>query len=81
MDRANEAYSLIIEAVAIAQAQGLTKAEWCRRAGFDEFGKLICNAIKRGDIKLEAFSKLLEPLGYELIVAVKKLGGCDNVEH
>lgn len=60
--------SLINEAVAIAKAQGLSQAEWCRRAGFDEFGKLVCNAIKRDDIKLETFVQLLEPLGCELAI-------------
>lgn len=81
MRMANEAHSLITEAVTIAQAQGLTKAEWCRRAGFDEFGKVICNATKRGDIKLEAFSKLLEALGYEIIIAKKDLEDEMNVNY
>jgi len=61
-----EARELITEADRIAKGQGLTQAEWCRRAGFDEFGKLISNTYRRGNCKLSVFSQLLKPLGYEI---------------
>lgn len=57
---------LIGEADRIARDQGLTQAEWCRRAGFDEFGKLVSNTHRRGNCKLSVFMQLLRPLGYEL---------------
>ena len=50
----------------------ITQAEWCRRAGFDEFGKLISNTYRRGNCKLSVFIQLLKPLGSELMI-VKKL--------
>lgn len=64
---------LIGEADRIARDQGLTQAEWCRRAGFDEFGKLVSNTHRRGNCKLSVFMQLLRPLGYELRI-VKKDG-------
>lgn len=57
---------LIGEADRIARDQGLTQAEWCRRAGYDEFGKLVSNTHRRGNCKLSVFMQLLRPLGYEL---------------
>ena len=54
------------EADRIARDQGLTQAEWCRRAGFDEFGKLVSNTHRRGNCKLSVFAQLLKPLGYEI---------------
>ena len=57
---------LISEADNIARDQGLTQAEWCRRAGFDEFGKLVSNTHRRGNCKLSVFAQLLKPLGYEI---------------
>lgn len=61
-----EARDLITQADAIARQQGLTQAEWCRRAGFDEFGKLISRTYSRGNCKLGVLVCLLKPLGYEL---------------
>ena len=57
---------LISQADQIARESGLTQAEWCRRAGFDEFGKLVSNTHKRGNCKLSVFAQLLKPLGYEI---------------
>jgi len=57
---------LISEADRIAREQGLTQAEWCRRAGFDEFGKLVSNTHRRGNCKLSVFAQLLRVLGYEI---------------
>ena len=60
------ARQLISEADQIAREAGLTQAEWCRRAGFDEFGKLVSNTFRRGNCKLSVFTQLLKPLGYEI---------------
>ena len=61
-----DARGLIMAADRIAREQGLTQAEWCRRAGFDEFGKLISNTYRRGNCKVSVLAQLLKPLGYEL---------------
>ena len=61
-----QARDLIVQADRIATDQGLTQAEWCRRAGFDEFGKLISRTYNRGNCKLNVLVQLLKPLGYEL---------------
>ncbi len=61
-----DARELISLADQIAREKGLTQAEWCRRAGFDEFGKLISNTYRRGNCKLSVLTQLLKPLGYEL---------------
>lgn len=66
------ARELISKADGIARGQGLTQAEWCRRAGFDEFGKAVSNAHKRGNCKLSVFARLLEPLGYEVRIVKKE---------
>lgn len=57
---------LIRQADRIAREQGLTQAEWSRKAGFDEFGKKLSNTFRRGDCKLDTFLRMLEPLGYEV---------------
>lgn len=44
----------------------ISQAEWSRRAGFDEFGKMVSNTFNRGNCKLSVFIRLLRPLGYEL---------------
>lgn len=61
-----DARQLIIQADEIRRDQEMTQAEWCRRAGFDEFGKLVSNTYKRGNCKLSVFAQLLKPLGYEI---------------
>jgi len=61
-----DARQLISQADTIARDQGMTQAEWSRRAGFDQFGKLISNTFKRGNCKLSVLAQLLKPLGYEL---------------
>lgn len=63
---------LIRQAEEIAISQGLTQAEWSRRAGYDEFGKLISNTIKRHDCKLKVMTQLLKPLGCELVIVKKE---------
>ena len=68
---------LISQADQIARESGLTQAEWCRRAGFDEFGKLVSNTHKRGNCKLSVFAQLLKPLGYEIRI-VKQEGKHDD---
>lgn len=68
-----EARDLITQADEIARGQGLTQAEWCRRAGFDELGKMVSNTFRRGNCKLTTFTRLLAPLGYEVkIVKTEK---------
>lgn len=69
-----DARKLIMEADKIARDQGLSQAEWCRRAGYDEFGKIISNMVKRGNAKVSVLIQALEPLGYELVIA-RKGGG------
>lgn len=61
-----DARQLITEADKIRSDQNLTQAEWCRRSGFDEFGKLVSNTFNRGNCKLSVFVQLLRPLGYEV---------------
>lgn len=67
------ARELISYADQLAREEGLTQAEWCRRAGFDEFGKLVSNTHRRGNCKLTVLAQLLKPLGYELRI-VKQEG-------
>ena len=61
-----DARKLIVEADRIARNQGLSQAAWSRKAGFDEFGKMVSNTMSRGNCKISVFLKLLEPLGYEI---------------
>ena len=61
-----DARQLIVQADEIRRDEGITQAEWCRRAGFDEFGKLVSNTFRRGNCKLSVFTQLLKPLGYEI---------------
>ena len=63
---------LIIQADEIRRNQEMTQAEWCRRAGFDEFGKLVSNTFRRGNCKLSVFAQLLKPLGYEIRIVKKE---------
>ncbi len=72
-----DARQLIGQADQIARDQGLTQAEWCRRAGFDEYGKLVSNTHRRGNCKLSVFAQLLRVLGYELMI-VKQEGKHDD---
>ena len=67
-----DARQLISQADTIARDQGMTQAEWSRRAGFDQFGKLISNTFKRGNCKLSVLAQLLKPLGYELRIVKKE---------
>ena len=73
-----DARQLITQADKIRQEEGITQAEWCRRAGFDEFGKLVSNTFRRGNCKLSVFAQLLKPLGYE--IAIIKTEGKHNGE-
>lgn len=70
----SDARALIVQADQIRQDQDITQAEWCRRAGFDEFGKLVSNTYSRGNCKVSVMIRLLAALGYELRI-VKKEGG------
>ena len=63
-----EVRRLIMRADGIRQEQNMTQAEWSRKSGFDEFGKMVSNTIRRGNCKLSVFAQLLEPLGYELTI-------------
>ena len=67
-----DARSLIMQADEIARGQGMSQAEWGRRAGFDEFGKLISRTYNRGNCKLNVLVQLLQPLGYELRIERKE---------
>ena len=72
-----DARQLIVQADEIRRDEGMTQAEWCRRAGFDEFGKLVSNTFRRGNCKLSVFAQLLKPLGYEIQI-VKQEGKHDD---
>ena len=72
-----DARQLIVQADEIRRDEGMTQAEWCRRAGFDEFGKLVSNTFRRGNCKLSVFAQLLKPLGYEIQI-VKVEGKHDS---
>ena len=67
-----DARQLIVQADEIRRDEGMTQAEWCRRAGFDEFGKLVSNTFRRGNCKLSVFAQLLKPLGYEIRIVKKE---------
>lgn len=67
-----DARQLIVLADEIRRDEGITQAEWCRRAGFDEFGKLISNTFRRGNCKLSVYLQLLRPLGYELRIVKRE---------
>lgn len=71
-----DARELISYADQLARQEGLTQAEWCRRAGFDEFGKLVSNTHRRGNCKLTVLAQLLKPLGYELRIVKQEDGQC-----
>ena len=71
------ARELITRAEEIARGQGMSQAEWCRRAGFDEFGKLVSRTYSRGNCKVNVLIQLLKPLGYELKI-VKQEGKYDD---
>ena len=66
-----DARQLIVLADELRRDEGITQAEWCRRAGFDEFGKLVSNTFRRGNCKLSVFAQLLKPLGYEIRIVKK----------
>lgn len=79
-----DARQLIIQADEIRRDEGITQAEWCRRAGFDEFGKLVSNTFRRGNCKLSVFAQLLKPLGYEIQIVKqegKHNGETDTFQH
>lgn len=59
---------LILQAVQIAREKGLSQAEWSRMSGYDEFGKIVSNTLKRGDCKLKVMTQLLKPLGCRLVI-------------
>ena len=67
-----DARQLITEADRIRQGMNITQAEWCRRAGFDEFGKLVSNTFNRGNCKVSVLAQLLKPLGYELKIVKRE---------
>ena len=67
-----DARQLIVKADEIRRDEGITQAEWCRRAGFDEFGKLVSNTFRRGNCKLNVFLQLLRALGYELRIVKRE---------
>lgn len=68
----SDARALIVQADQIRQDQDITQAEWCRRAGFDEFGKLVSNTYSRGNCKVSVMIRLLAALGYELKIVKRE---------
>lgn len=67
-----EVRQLIMQADGIRQGLNMTQAEWSRRSGFDEFGKIVSNMFRRGNCKMSVFTQLLKPLGYELIISKRE---------
>lgn len=68
-----DARELIVQADKIRQDEKRwSQAEWCRRSGFDEFGKLVSNTYQRGNCKLSVFLQLLRPLGYEIKIVKRE---------
>ena len=61
-----DARQLIIQLDGIRLEQGFTQAEWCRNAGYDEFGKVVSRTYNRGNCKLSTAMHLARPLGYDL---------------
>ena len=59
---------IITRADEIRKEQGLSQAEWTRRAGMDNGGVAVCRIYNRGDCKLKTMNKLLRPLGYALTI-------------
>lgn len=66
-----KARELICQADRIRQDLNLTQTEWCKRSGFDQYGKLVSNSYRRGDCKLSVITQLLDSLGYELRITKK----------
>ena len=62
------ARDLIVQADQIRQEQGITQAEWSRRAGLDEVGMAISRTYKHGNCKLTTLVRMLKPLGYQLSI-------------
>ena len=73
-----DARGLIVQADTIRQEKGLSQAEWCRQAGFDEFGKLVSNTFNRGNCKLSVYLQLLRPLGYTIRIVKTEEGKRDE---
>ena len=69
----NTSRDLICEIDQIARGQGFTQAEWCRRAGYDEFGKLISRTYKNGNCKLNVFCNLADAIGYDVVLIKKEV--------
>lgn len=65
------ARTMICEADRLSKEQGLSQAEWCRRSGFDEFGKRISRTFSNGNCKLHVLIQLLSALGYEIRIVKK----------
>lgn len=65
------ARELIVRADAIRRDRGLSQAEWSRLSGLDEVGMTISRAYKRGNCKISTFNRLIDPLGYELVLVKK----------
>ena len=58
-----------------ARDLGMTQAEFCRRAGLDEFGKGLSRAYFRGDCKLSMFLRLARAAGYEVTLSRREENG------
>lgn len=58
-----------------ARDLGLTQAEFCRRAGLDEFGHGISRAYYRGDCKLSMFLQMARAAGYEVTLVKREPKG------
>jgi len=62
------ARDLIVRADQLRQEQGLSQAEWSRRAGLDEVGMAVSRTYSKGNCKLTTIIRLLKALGYSLTI-------------
>ena len=51
-----------------AREKGLSQMQWGKEAGLDPYGKTISRAYFKSDCKLSVCIKMLNSLGYELVV-------------
>ena len=70
-----EARDLILQADKIARGQGFTQSSWSKAAGRAESGQTVSRILSRGECKLGTFIDLLEPLGYEIRITKRHIGG------
>lgn len=64
----SETQGLLMVVDQIAKEQGLTQQRFAQEAGLDDTGKTISRAIYRNDCKLSVFLRMVNAIGYELVL-------------